>query len=70
MWAKDMAELLLDLNILVKCHGGVLPLHLAEWMREEYRKIISLGFSVTGGEVLARPPGQVGKRGRIAKQNT
>ena len=66
-WAGKMSELLLDLNLLTDCHGGMLPPRLREWAVKEYRKITAEGMAATGGEVLARPVGQVGKRGRIAK---
>ena len=66
-WAGKMSELLLDLNLLTDCHGGMLPPRLREWAVKEYRKITAEGMAATGGEVLARHVGQVGKRGRIAK---
>jgi transposase len=66
-WSFLLSELLMDLNILVKCHGGVLPLNLQDWARATYKRIIAQGYKETGGLVLARPPGQKGRRGRIAK---
>jgi transposase len=66
-WASDMQELLLDLCILTSCHGGALPQALQDWAREEYRAIIAKGIAATGGPILARPPGQEHKKGRIAK---
>jgi transposase len=66
-WALDMQELLLDLCVLTACHGGVLPSALQDWARKEYRAIIDAALAATGGEILARPPGQAGKKGRIAK---
>ena len=63
-----MTELLEDLNLLTKCHGGKLPARLIEWAREECDEITSRGLAATGGVTLSRPPGQAGKRGGIAKQ--
>jgi transposase len=65
-WAYLMQELLLDLNILVSCHGGLLPKPLQDYYLEEYRKIINIGLETTGGAVLSRPPG-CRKRGRVKK---
>jgi transposase len=66
-WAYRMHDFLLDLHDLVDCYGGVLPLALQLQVRKMYREIIYDGLIATGGIVLARPPGQKGKRGRIAK---
>jgi transposase len=66
-WALELRELLLDLLVLKTCHGGVLPVRLQEWAREEYRKIIADGIEFTGGPEVLRPPGEKGKRGRISK---
>jgi transposase len=65
-WAYKMSELLKDLNILVDCHGGVLPLTLQAWYRKVYKEIIAEGYKETGGLVLVRPPGPK-QRGRIPK---
>jgi transposase len=66
-WAHLMYDFLLDLNDLVDCYGGVLPLALQLQARKMYRRIVYDGLIATGGLVLTRPPGQKGKRGRIAK---
>jgi hypothetical protein len=52
----EMSELLQDLNILVACYGGVLPLTLQAWYMEVYEKILAEGYKETGGLVLERPP--------------
>jgi transposase len=66
-WADLLYERLLDANELTSCYGGMLPLHLQRMAREKCQEIIALGYSYAGGKVLARPPGQEGKRGKIAK---
>jgi transposase len=63
-WANLLHEHLLDIKELTDCYGGVLPLHLQYWAEEWFRKIIDLGYELTGGKILPRPPG---KRGRKAK---
>jgi transposase len=66
-WAKDMKKLILDIKKLTYEHGGMLTLGLQEWAREQYRKIVAAGIESTGGWILKRPPGEEGKRGKIAK---
>jgi transposase len=66
-WAEDMRELLLDTCEEVCCYGGMLPLHLQAQAVKEYGRITAEALEATGGVVLARPPGQKGKRGRFKR---
>ena len=66
-WAESMKELLLNTFEEVEIYGGMLPLSLQALVRQQYKRVIAVGLMETGGEQLARPPGQDGKRGRIKK---
>jgi transposase len=66
-WAEDMIEFLLDLLELKYWYGGLLPLQLQCQARERFGELLAVAYESTGGRVLARPPGQEGKRGRIPK---
>jgi transposase len=66
-WAKAMREFILYLDILVNMNGGELSEEQQAWAKKEYERLVRIGYEATGGKELARPPGQKGKRGRIAK---
>jgi transposase len=65
--ADSLLELLLEANNLVKENDGVLELSEQDSIRQRYRKFINSGLNETGGKKFVRPPGQEGKRGKIAK---
>jgi hypothetical protein len=58
---------LLVLYSEVEVHGGKLPVAMQTQAAKRYGEIIARGPFETGGRILALPPGQKGKRGRMKK---
>lgn len=66
-WAKNMRQLLLQINEATTAAGGTLPADVAESFRKRYRRILARGDHECPPPVATRHPGQ---RGRIAKSKS
>jgi transposase len=66
-WAAGMRRHLSDLYSEVEVHGGGPPVAMQTQAVKRHGEIKDGGLFETGGRILARPPGQKGKRGRMKR---